>query len=206
MPARRSGAPRFARPPDRSRAARALSPTSRAPDLGELAEPRLDRLLARRGPRASSSARPRGAAPGARRSSSARTPSASLGERSPTDCSSSTARNSPGSNVAARSVRRRSTRSSSAPLGPRGVGRRQRLARASPVNSKRAAVSFQAACRSLRVTSTFALRFSSFRRRSSPRSGSRPHFARKRSAALATSRLRAENASDSPRGTPAISK
>ena len=43
--------------------------------------------------------------------------SASRGESSPTDCSSSTARNSPGSNVAARSVRRSSTRSSSARSG-----------------------------------------------------------------------------------------
>jgi hypothetical protein len=38
--------------------------------------------------------------------------SASRGESSPTDCSSSTERSSPGSNVAARSVRRSSTRSS----------------------------------------------------------------------------------------------
>ena len=64
--------------------------------------------------------------------------------------------------------------------------------------SKRAAVSFQTAVGRARVTSTFALRFSSFSRRSSPRSGALPHFARKRSAALATSRLRAENASSKP--------
>ncbi len=74
------------------------------------------------------------------------------------------------------------------------------------VKSKRAAVSFQTRCRSPRVTSTLALRFSSLSARSSPRSGARPHFARKRSAALATSRLREEKASSSPRGTPAISK
>lgn len=42
---------------------------------------------------------------------------ASRRESSPTDCSSRTARNSPGSNVAARSVRCCSTRSSSAPSG-----------------------------------------------------------------------------------------
>jgi hypothetical protein len=37
------------------------------------------------------------------------------------------------------------------------------------------------ACRSARVTGIFALRFSSFSRRSSPRSGTLPHFARKAS-------------------------
>ena len=54
----------------------------------------------------------------------------------------------------------------------------------SPAKSKRAAVSFHARCRSARVMSTLALRFSSLSWRSSPRSGARPHFARKRSAAL----------------------
>jgi hypothetical protein len=129
---------------------------------------------------------------------------ASAGASAPVDCSSSTARSSPGSNVAARSVNRSSTRSS------RGPGRRERPSDCPSCRSRpwpcRAAFSCHTLWRSSRVTGSLALRFSSFRRRSSPRSGALPHFARNRSAAAATSRLRAENASINPWGTPAISK
>ncbi len=131
---------------------------------------------------------------------------ASRGESSPTDCSSRTARNSPGSKVAVRSVRRCSTRSSSGACTAGAASAMERCPGCWAVKSKRAAVSFHACCRSVRVTSTLALRFSSLSARSSPRSGARPHCARKRSAALATSRLRALKESSRPRGTPAISK
>ena len=187
--ARRRGVRRCTPRPPCSRSCLARSPTSRPAGSDEHARACARSPAPARGPRASSFSRPPASGCAARRPSGASRAIACAGSKLARallkrDRTQQPRRRTP---PRARSASPRSGPPSPAPAA--GAAGHRLDAPPHPHRTRDAhPLLAQTRCRSPRVASSFARRFSSAMSRISPRSGARPCFARKRSAACAISR------------------